>query len=131
MPTVQADTFKRKDKVVAAVAMPGIPEGTPGRVTMVAGFDWIRYWVYFENGVSRGSLNRSKLARASDWEEIKRRREAGEDDHPGAADGSDGDAGGAGDGAAAGSSEGYMHNGVLVPQLLLDRSKKRREILGV
>ena len=128
MPTLTEDAFRRKDRVVAANAMPGIPEGTRGRVTMVAGFDWVRYWVRFENGVVRGSLNRKNLARESDWAEIQARRERGEgDDGPG---GGDGD-GGSDDAPAAGSSEGYMRNGILVPQLLLDRSKKRREVLGV
>ncbi|MDQ3294828.1 MAG: hypothetical protein M3527_10335, partial [Actinomycetota bacterium] len=79
-----------------------------------------------DNGVVRGSLHRKNLARQSEWEEIKARRERGEVDGPGADAGPE-----AGDDApAAGSSEGYMRNGILVPQLLLDRSKKRREVLG-
>jgi hypothetical protein len=128
MPTVTQDVFRRKDKVVASTAMPGIPEGTLGRVTMVAGFDWVRYWVRFENGVVRGSLNRSNLARRSEWAEIQARRERGDDD-----DGPGGDAGpdAAADAPEAAGGDGYMRNGILVPQLLLDRSKKRREVLGV
>ena len=47
--------------------MPGIPEGTPGKVIIVAGFDWIRYWVRFENGQTTGSINRKKLARPGEW----------------------------------------------------------------
>ena len=39
------EPFRRKDKVVAAVDLPGIPAGTAGKVIFVAGFDWIRYWV--------------------------------------------------------------------------------------
>jgi hypothetical protein len=129
MPTaIQADTFKRKDKVVASEAMPGIPEGTPGRVTMVAGFDWIRYWVYFENGVSRGSLNRSKLARASEWGAVQARRASGADHEHAPAGG--GEAAGDSDAGEADSGEGYLYNGTLVPQLLLERSKRARERLG-
>jgi hypothetical protein len=47
-----ADTeFKRRDRVVAAEDMPGVPEGTPGTVVMVTGLSWIRYRVSFDNGV--------------------------------------------------------------------------------
>ena len=46
-----ADTeFKRKDRVVAAQDLPGVPEGTPGVVVMVTGLSWIRYRVGFDNG---------------------------------------------------------------------------------
>ncbi len=46
-----ADTeFKRKDRVVAAQDLPGVPEGTPGTVVMVTGLSWIRYRVQFDNG---------------------------------------------------------------------------------
>ena len=46
-----ADTeFKRKDRVVAAEDLPGVPEGTPGTVVMVTGLSWIRYRVKFDNG---------------------------------------------------------------------------------
>ena len=46
-----ADTeFARKDRVVAAEDLPGVPEGTPGVVVMVTGLSWIRYRVRFDNG---------------------------------------------------------------------------------
>ncbi|HEV2758971.1 MAG TPA: hypothetical protein VGV86_05320 [Acidimicrobiales bacterium] len=46
-----ADTeFKRKDRVVAAQDLPGVPEGTPGVIVMVTGLSWIRYRVRFDNG---------------------------------------------------------------------------------
>ncbi|HKY14987.1 MAG TPA: hypothetical protein VJM33_08675 [Microthrixaceae bacterium] len=53
--------LKRKDRVVAAVDLSGVPAGTTGRVTMVNGFRWLRYWVYFDNGVDVGQLDRSQL----------------------------------------------------------------------
>ena len=125
-----AATLRKGEKVVAATAMPGIPEGTKGKVVMVSGFSWIRYWVRFENGEVRGSISRNKLARLDDWDAILERRARGEDE-PGAtgpeaaADG-DGDA----PAAASDSGEGIMHNGVLVPAHLLERSKNRRAALG-
>jgi hypothetical protein len=69
-----SDRFKTGERVVAAEPMPGIPEGTKGRVNMVEGLTWIRYWVRFENGVVRGSLHREKLARATDWKAIQAER---------------------------------------------------------
>lgn len=55
------------DKVVAAVDLPGVPKGTPGKVTLKNGFRWIRYRVYFDNGADIGSLDRSQLALRSEW----------------------------------------------------------------
>src|SRR3954462_7098141 len=76
----KGEQFDRKERVVATVSMPGIPEGTTGKVVFVEGFRWTRYWVRFDNGVVRGSLDRKRLARPSEWIEIQRRREAGEDE---------------------------------------------------
>ncbi len=119
------DTLRRKERVVAAVDMPGIPAGTPGKVIMVSGFDWVRYWVRFDNGVERGSLGRYKLARPG--EPVGAEREALQAAAGAAPSGGDE---AAGDGAAAGGGEGHLHAGVLVPAHLIERSKKRREALG-
>ena len=118
-----------KERVVATRDMPGIPEGTPGKVILVEGLTWIRYWVRFENGIVRGTLDRKVLARPSEWTEILRRREAGEDDveEAGAATGSDGADGT----AAAAAGESVMVNGVAVPAHLVERTKRRREALGL
>src|SRR4051812_8639332 len=71
--------LKPKERVVATVDMPGIPEGTTGKVIFPEGLTWIRYWVRFDNGVVRGTIDRSKLARPGEWAELVRRRAAGED----------------------------------------------------
>jgi hypothetical protein len=55
--------LRKGDKVVAATELRRVPAGTPGRVRMVAGLQWTRYRVDFDNGVSIGSLDRSLLAR--------------------------------------------------------------------
>ena len=117
------EPFKRKDRVVAAVDLPGIPAGTEGKVIMVAGFTWIRYWVRWANGIERGSINRSNLVRPGEpygpeLLELRANAEA-----PVAAAESGGD-------AAAGGGGGVEVGGVLIPQHLIDRSKKRRELLG-
>jgi hypothetical protein len=53
--------LKRRQKVAAAVDLPGVPAGTPGKVYLVDGLTWIRYRVAFENGVEIGSLDRAVL----------------------------------------------------------------------
>lgn len=124
------DELVRKERVVAAVDMPGIPAGTKGKVTFVEGFTWIRYWVRFENGVVRGSINRNKLVRPAEWGRIQERRALGitdedEADDETASASADGD-GATGEAVAAGASV----NGVAVPAHLLERSVNRRQVLG-
>ncbi|MEJ5254545.1 MAG: hypothetical protein WHS89_04275 [Acidimicrobiales bacterium] len=60
--------FKRHQKVVAAVDLPGVPAGTPGRVLYVAGLTWIRYHVAFDNGRVLSSLDATQLMAREDWE---------------------------------------------------------------
>lgn len=59
--------FKRHEKVVAAVDLPGVPAGTRGRVMLRTGFSWIRYRVYFDNGVEMPWLDAEQLARPKDF----------------------------------------------------------------
>ena len=58
------------EQVVAAADMPGVPAGTRGKVTLVNGFAWIRYRVYFENGADIGSLDRAQLVPEDEWEGV-------------------------------------------------------------
>ena len=122
------DALVRKDRVVAAVDMPGIPAGTKGKITFVEGFTWVRYWVRFENGVVRGSINRNKLVRPVEWARIQERRALGiidEDEDSGDAEpASTADA--TGEAVAAGAAV----NGVSIPAHLLERSVNRRQVLG-
>jgi hypothetical protein len=130
MPKKEAndEILRRKERVVATTSMPGIPEGTAGKVIIVEGLTWIRYWVRFENGVVRGSINRKQLARPDEWTEILRRRELGEDD---VATGATALSGNGESAPAAAAGESVMVNGVPVPAHLIERSKARREFLGV
>jgi hypothetical protein len=121
--------FAQGESVVATDAMPGIPEGTTGKVVFAEGFSWIRYWVRFDNGVVRGSINRAKLARPAEWVDLQARRARGE-----TADDTTADVGAAAGDAAdadAGGGESKTVNGVTVPAFLLERSMKRREALGL
>ena len=122
--------LKRKSKVRAFTPLPGVPEGTEGRVVLVNGWDpWIRYHVMFDNGVNIGSLNREHLVPAKQWDEmVEKRRRALESGafEPAAAD-EVAEAGGAEGGAAAG---GAVVNGVSIPQHLIERSAAARARLA-
>ncbi len=59
--------FHKREKVVAAIDLPGIPAGTPGKVVLVSGISWIRYRVFFENGAEMGSLDHRHLDRRAEW----------------------------------------------------------------
>ncbi len=125
MSEIFSQVLTKQQKVKAATDLKGVPEGTQGQIMLSNGLDWVRYWVKFENGIEMGSLHRHKLVRAEDWEQFLEEREAGflsteeELDQPEevAADG--------------GSGGGVEVNGVLVPQLLLDRTKAALERFGV
>lgn len=64
--------FRRHQRVVARVALPGVPAGTEGRVMYEAGFSWVRYRVQFVNGVERGSLDARHLMDRDEWRERER-----------------------------------------------------------
>jgi hypothetical protein len=57
-----------KDQVFAGIDLPRVPKGTEGKVIMVQGLSWIRYWVWFNNGERIGTLHRDKLMTADEWE---------------------------------------------------------------
>lgn len=59
-------TFARHEKVVAAVDLPGVPRGTPGKVMLKTGFTWDRYRVYFSNGVEVPWIERDQIVRPGD-----------------------------------------------------------------
>ena len=67
--------FSRNERVVAAYDLPGVPERTGGKIKMVNGFEWQRYWVFFDNGVQLGSLDGSALLRPQHWERWRGERE--------------------------------------------------------
>ena len=117
--------FKRGDTVRTLDPLPGVPQGTKGRVYLVDGFTWTRYRVLFENGVDIGSIDGSVLARPKDYDDALVRREQAAV----AAEAATSDDGAAGDEAVAGGSGDKTVNGVVVPALLLDRSKRARERL--
>ncbi len=63
-----AAPLKQGEKVRAKVALPKVPVGTLGKVIMVSGLTWIRYWVWFDNGERVGTIDRSKLMTTEEFE---------------------------------------------------------------
>ena len=117
------ETLVRKERVKAAVDLRDVPEGTEGRVIISNGIDWVRYWVAFDNGVEMGSLHRDKLVRVKEWDQYLVDRELAAERAANAPE--------AGEDAGGGGGDGATVNGVLVPQLLLDRTKSALDRFGV
>ena len=67
-PVTTEQVFKRHAKVVAAVDLPHVPKGTPGKVLYVNGVSWIRYHVLFENGQAISSLDAEQLVALDEWQ---------------------------------------------------------------
>ena len=132
---LQARILKRGEKVRLVAGLPGVPEGTEGRVAMANGFTWNRYWVRLVDGRVVGHIDHGDLVRTRDYERflVARDREAVESEEaarraaeaaeaaPAEADGADGADGGAGEAVV---------NGVAVPAYLLQRSADARARLG-
>ncbi|HET8617639.1 MAG TPA: hypothetical protein VFM27_01695 [Acidimicrobiales bacterium] len=117
--------FRRGETVKTLDPLPGVPAGSAGRVYLVDGFAWTRYRVLFDNGVDVGSLDGSALARPRDYAAALDRREAAAKAVGAAA--TAGEEGG--EAAAAGGADKTV-NGVVVPALLLERSRRARERLS-
>ncbi len=123
--------LKRKSKVAAFTDLPGVPQGTTGKVALVDGWGpWIRYHVLWDNGVDLGSINRPHLVPAKEYDTFCRLRDqalaSGVFDEPEVdeteAETEAGGGGGGGDGATV--------NGVTIPAHLIERSKAARQRLG-
>jgi len=116
--------FKKGERVVTTVDLPGVAEGSVGIVKVGSGLTWTRYWVEWPDGQWMGSVSHANLVREKDWESFKARREEERRRPPeppkaeaaAAADGG----GGGGDAAASGSAS-------KVPAHLLERAKQARE----
>ena len=116
--------IKRFRKVVATVDLPGVPEGTIGKVRVANGFTWYRYWVDFDNGVRMGQVSHEHLCHEGDWGRFQIDRTEAERRALEALEAPE--ASGEGDGpveVAAGNRFG-------VPEHLLQRSSDARTRLG-
>ena len=119
--------LQKKEVVKAAINLRGVPEGTTGQVILSNGIDWVRYWVAFDNGVEVGSLHRDKLIREDEWDDYLLKREQTlqkAENETELTDDSE-------EPPSSSGSGGVEVNGVLVPQLLLDRTQAALERFGV
>jgi hypothetical protein len=121
------DVLRPGERIVAATELPGVAEATPGKVTIVQGLSWIRYWVRFDNGVNLGSIHRDKLARPKEYVALLEERARAAEAPAAPEDGGAGEGGG--DGAepaadeAAPAASGAASR---VPAHLLERSRQAR-----
>lgn len=53
--------LKKGNRVRSVRPLPRVPEGTEGKVTVIAGFNWRRYRVLFDNGIEIGSLDAKSI----------------------------------------------------------------------
>ena len=134
---LQARTLKRGERVRLVAGLPGVPEGTEGKVAMANGFTWNRYWVRLGDGRVVGHIDHGDLVRTKDYERflVARDREAVEAElaaqraaeaAEASPDGVDGT-----EGAGDGGTDEAVVNGVAVPAYLLQRSADARARLGV
>lgn len=117
--------FKKNETVSATVDLPGVPAGTEGKIKVINGFDWQRYWVFFDNGVELGQLDGDELVRPDHWdhwhEQKRLAEEAAQRAAEAAASGADA-AAETGAAAAGDPDDPLAAMRALVPQHLLERS---------
>ena len=75
MAATDTTTLKKGTRVVATTALPGVPEGTPGKVGHAIGMALVRYRVAFDNGAEKTSVANTKLVREGEWEDFRENRE--------------------------------------------------------
>lgn len=121
-----ATEFRRNERVKALEDLPGVPQGTEGRVLLVSGFAWTRYHVAFDNGVDIGTVDGSRLSRPKEYEAALARRA----DTAAAAVEEASANGDTEEVAAATADDAKVVNGVSVPAHLLERSQRARVRLG-
>lgn len=125
--------FRRNEVVSATLDLPGVPEGTKGKVKLVNGFEWRRYWVFFDNGVELGQLDNNDLVRPAHWDDFFTRKAEAEAAAARAAEAAAAGADAAADGAVATATDAndpLAAIRALVPAHLLERSASARTRLG-
>ena len=133
---LQARTLKRGERVRLVAELPGVPEGTEGKVAMANGFTWNRYWVRLVDGRAVGHIDHGDLVRTKDYDRflVARDRETEEAARAAlqAAEAPDdlSVSAAADEGAAGGGTGEAVVNGVPVPAYLLERSADARTRLG-
>jgi hypothetical protein len=111
--------FRTGEKVITTRDLPGVPEGSRGKVKLINGLHtWIRYWVKFDNGVMSGQISHSDLVRPEMLEAWKERAEKAALVEVGAGAGSSSPV--PAEGATSADTGGAAG---LIPPAILERSK--------
>ncbi|MDA3039741.1 MAG: hypothetical protein O3C27_09475 [Actinomycetota bacterium] len=126
MPRISPDLdtpFRTGEKVRTTRDLPGVPEGSRGRVKLVNGLHtWVRYWVTFNNGEIMGQLSQDDLVRpdmVAAWHERAARASVAS---PSA---------GAGEPAAVDAAPAAEGAAGLIPAAILERSRAAKaRLLG-
>ena len=116
--------IKRYEKIVATVDLPGVPEGTEGKIRVANGVSWYRYWIDFDNGVRLGQVGHEQVCLADDWDAFQIDRAAAEQQASETPTESDA---GADNIETSGDSNSNRFG---VPAHLLERSRAARARLG-
>tara|TARA_B110000438_G_C15640864_1_gene575246 strand:- start:487 stop:849 length:363 start_codon:yes stop_codon:yes gene_type:complete len=116
--------LKRQEKVVATVDLPGVPEGTEGKIRLANGIRWFRYWIDFTNGVQLGRVDHENIVTLKDWPQFQADRLYALE-NPEEFDTQEGS-----DNESSNSSEAGESNEHGVPEHLLERSRAARARLG-
>lgn len=74
MAATDTTTMKKGTRIVATTALPGVPEGTPGKVGHAIGMALVRYRVAFDNGTEKTSVAHTKLVPEGEWETFREQR---------------------------------------------------------
>lgn len=109
-------------KVRATTDLPGVPQGTHGKVAMSNGITWLRYWVRFENGELLSHVDHDNIVISRAWDDYFVQKEAAA---------AAAEAGASTSSAAAAGGGQAADNAFGVPQYLLDRTKAALEKAGV
>ncbi len=140
MPTtaeLQAQPFKRGTKIRLVDDITGHPAGSHGRIAVANGFDWIRYWVRFNDGSTAGHVDHGSVVKVKDYDRFLVARDLEAVEAEAAVEAaalaaeSAGEEADTGAGPGAGTSDpDPVVNGVSIPQRLLDQSAAARARLG-
>ena len=127
--------FKKNERVKATMDFPGVPQGTQGKIKVINGFAWRRYWVFFDNGIDVGQLDDNDLVRPQHWDHFFEQKALAEEkaklDAEAAANGQAAAADAGGDAAAAADPNDPLAKiRALVPPHLLERSAAARSRMG-
>jgi len=122
--------FTKNEIVSATVDLPGVPSGTKGKVKVINGFDWQRYWVFFDNGVELGQLDGEELVRPAHWDHWHEQKRLADEAEARAAEAAASGADAAADDDAAAAiddpNDPLARLRAMVPAHLLERSAAAR-----